>query len=340
MKKILLATTMLAGTAGFAAAEVALSGYAEMGIAQGAGATDGAEFHTDVDVTFTMSGETDGGLSFGVSVDLDEAGNLGDTTDNNGTAVFVSGAFGKFTMGDTDGALDWAVADAGSLTSLADDHTTHAYYFGASGFDGSHDDQVARYEYSFGDFGVAISYEQANNNTAGTLQDDNVGIGATYSMDMNGTALKFGLAYQRGSMDTTTVSGTGTTATTLVTYTNGDAIGASVSAELAGGFSASLGYIKYSFDPTAVVLPVGGAAAAADYAHTGLGLTYTTGALSLHANMGHFNPDVGPSDSTYGLAVNYDLGGGAVVMAGYGSDVDAGTAGNQSQYSIGLGLSF
>lgn len=324
MKKILLATTMLAGTAGFAAAEVALSGYAEIGIAQGNAATDGAEFWTDVDVTFTMSGETDSGLSFGVSVDLDEAGNLGDTSDNNGTAIFVSGAFGKFTMGDTDGALDWAIADAGTLTSLADDHTTHVYYFGASGLDGSHDDQVARYEYSFGDFGVALSYEQANNNTDGTLQDDNVGIGATYALDLSGTAVKLGLGYQAGSRSNGLV------------YTNGDALGVSVSAELAGGFSASLGYIKYDFDALNVA---GAASTLVDYAHTGLGLTYKTGALSVSANLGNYNPDVGASDTTYGLAVNYDLGGGAVVMAGYGSDTSA-AVGDQDQYSIGLGLSF
>jgi len=328
MKKILLATTMLVGTAGFAAAEVAISGYAELGIAQGAGATDGAEFHTDVDVTFKMTGETDSGLSFGVSVDLDEAGKLGGTDTNNGTAVFVEGAFGKFTMGDTDGALDWAVAEADALTSIADDHTAHAYFFGANGLDGSHDDQVARYEYSFGDFAAAISFEQANNNTAGTLQDDNVAIGATYKMDMGGTALSFGIGYQSGSQD---AKGGDTV------FTNGDVIGVSVKAELADGFTAALGYTSTDFDALDVT---GAASTLVDFDHTGLGLTYTTGALSLHANVGMFDPAVGASDETYGLAVNYDLGGGAVVMAGYGSDTDGATAGNQSVYSIGLGLSF
>lgn len=334
MKKILLATTMLAGTAGFAAAEVAISGYAEIGVAQGAGATDGLEFFQDVDVTFKMSGETESGLSFGVSVDLDESGwvsaananNLSRTDANNGTAVFVEGAFGKLTMGDTDGALDWAVADADALTSIADDHTGHLYFFGANGLDGSHDDQVARYEYSFGDFAAAISFEQANNNTAGTLQDDNVAIGATYKMDMGGTALSFGIGYQAGS------NNSGADAF----YTNGDVIGISVKAELAGGFTAALGYTSTDYD----ALGVNGAVSdEVDFDHTGLGLTYTTGALSLHANVGMFDPAVGASDETYGLAVNYDLGGGAVVMAGYGSDASA-AAGNQSTYSIGLGLSF
>lgn len=335
MKKILLATTMLAGTAGFAAAEVAVSGYAEIGIIKAdagfAGSTN-AQFHQDVEVTFTMSGETDGGLSFGAAIDLDET-NVGGG-DDSGTTVFVSGAFGKLTMGDTDGALDWAVADSGSLTSMGDDHTTHLYYFAANGLDGSHDNQVVRYEYSFGDFGVAVSLEQANNNAAGTLQDDNIGIGATYSMDMGGTALRFGLGYQRGSA-VSTAAVAGPPAVPAV-YTNADVIGASVSAELAGGFSATLGYTQTDYDTLEVD---GTASGLVDFAHTGLGLTYTTGALSLHANVGMYNPDVGASDETYGLAVNYDLGGGAVVMAGYGSDTSA-AVGSQSQYSIGLGLSF
>ena len=95
-------------------------------------------------------------------------------------------------MGDTDGALDWAVQDAGSLTSMGDDHTTHIAYFSANGFDGSHDGQIVRYEYAMGDFGVALSYEQANNGAA-DASDDNVAVGATYSMEKSGTAVKLGV---------------------------------------------------------------------------------------------------------------------------------------------------
>ena len=311
---------MLAGTAGFAAAEVAVSGYAEIGVlsTESAAATTtlgnvagDLTFHQDVEVTFKMSGETDGGLSFGAAIDLDETDvSLGD---DDGTTVFVSGAFGKLTMGDTDGALDWAVQDAGSLTSMGDDHTTHVAYFAASGFDASQDNQVVRYEYSFGDFGVAVSFEQADNGSSavGTL-DDNLGIGATYSMDMSGTALKFGLGYQAGSDGTT----------------NGDVWGISAGAEFAGGFSGVIGYTDTSLDG------VGN-----DSSALGLGVTYASGPLSVTANYGEIDNEVAADVDSYGLAVNYDLGGGAVVMAGYGSDVDA-AAGNQKQYSIGLGLSF
>ncbi len=120
MKKILLATTMLAGTAGFAAAEVTVSGYAEMGIVGGDkyGTT---QFWQDVEVTFSMSGETDGGLTFGAAIDLDETDVGG--TDHDGTSVYLSGAFGTLTLGDTDGGFDWALSETGMGTSLTDDHT-------------------------------------------------------------------------------------------------------------------------------------------------------------------------------------------------------------------------
>ncbi len=48
-------------------------------------------------MTFSMSGETDSGLSFGAAIDLDET-NVA-PLDDSGTTVFVSGAFGKLTIG-------------------------------------------------------------------------------------------------------------------------------------------------------------------------------------------------------------------------------------------------
>ena len=336
MKKILLATTMLAGTAGFAAAEVAISGYAEIGVIKAdagfAGSTE-LQFHQDIEVTFSMSGETDSGLSFGAKIDLDET-NVA-ALDDSGTTVFVSGAFGKMTMGDTDGALDWAVQDAGSLTSMGDDHTTHIAYFAANGLDGSGDGQIVRYEYSMGDFGVALSYEQADNGVDVRNNEDNVGIGATYSMDMNGTAVKIGLGYQTGmvarsvSDDPDTV---GPIADPIFAAT-GDVVGLSVGVDLASGFSAVLGYTSTSID---AVNDITGET----ISQTGLGLTYTSGPLAVTMNYGVVDAGAidGNTDS-YGLAANYDLGGGAVVMVGYGSDV-TGAPGNQSQWSAGLGLSF
>src|SRR6056297_1358365 len=81
MKKILFATTALVASAGIASAEVALSGYAELGVFENQNGTgDGfsgdatkAQVFSDIDVTFSMSGEADNGLTFGASIDLDES---------------------------------------------------------------------------------------------------------------------------------------------------------------------------------------------------------------------------------------------------------------------------
>ena len=82
MKKVLLASTALVVTSSAAMAEVGLSGYAEMGIVGGGGAME-TQFHHDLDVKFSLSGESDNGLSFGATIDLDEVGD--DCTITTGT---------------------------------------------------------------------------------------------------------------------------------------------------------------------------------------------------------------------------------------------------------------
>ena len=244
MKKLLIASTALVATAGMAAAEVSLSGYAEMGIKDDGTTT---RFHHDLDVKFSLSGETDNGLTFGATIDLDEvSGGIG--ADSGPHAVWIKGGFGNLTMGDTDGALDFVNQEIGMLTSIADDHTTHAGYWGGSA-DGLNDGQVLRYDNTFGDFGVAVSYEMDD---AGTPGGDVVGIGFVYNADLGGTALRLSLGYQEN--DTTDVM--------------------AVSA-------------KTSFSGVDVVLNYAEVASGADY--TGIGLGYTTGDLSMTANYGEFS---------------------------------------------------
>jgi outer membrane protein OmpU len=111
MKKILIATTALVMTAGIASAEshasaIALSGSARMGVVYNG--TD-ALFSSRVRVSAAMSGTTDGGLSFGASMRFDQIGGNGgaSTGDTNGdSTVYLSGEFGKITMGDVGGAAD------------------------------------------------------------------------------------------------------------------------------------------------------------------------------------------------------------------------------------------
>jgi outer membrane protein OmpU len=335
MKKILLATTMLAGTAGFAAAEVTLSGYAEMGIAGGSEVN--TQFHQDVDVTFTMSGETDSGLSFGTSIDLSEAGDI----DSNGSAydVFVSGSFGKITMGDTDGALDWAVTEVAMGSALGDDHTAHAGYSGNGGFDlteagaagigldGLYDGQVVRFEHSFGDFSAAVSLEMFDAEEVTAFGADwapnsVIGLGAKYSAN----GLSVGVGYQTATVDNLTVDGEDIDFEAVA---------------LSAGYTVNNFDLRANIGRTSLSTP--NEALALDVDHVGLGVGYTMDALMVSLNWGEFTrsrPGVeDASQSGFGLAANYDLGGGASAQLGYGSSsFNDGT--DASTFSAGLALSF
>ena len=155
MKKILLATTMLAATTGFAAAEVTLSGDARMGIISNfddattlAIDESDLQFTSRARVKFTLSGSTDGGLEFGASFRAQDAVNA-----SKGTAgsVFISGAFGKLTMGDVDDAANSAIGQVSGvgLTGLGD--LNEVSYIGGG------NDPTALYEYSTGDLTIYAS---------------------------------------------------------------------------------------------------------------------------------------------------------------------------------------
>jgi outer membrane protein OmpU len=311
MKKILLTSTALVAFAGAAAADVAITGYAEMGL-MGGDAVTTTQFFTDIDVTFSMSGETDNGLTFGAAIDIDEAS--GAATNNNaddgGVAMFISGNFGTLTLGDTDGALDWAMTDIGNIRnpgSIADDETAHAAYIG-SYLDGRYDGQILRYNYSFGDFGVAVSVEQDD---MGVL-DDGFAVGFKYSMDMGGVGIDFGLGYQEVS---------------LITAVDLDALGLSVVGNF-GDFSAGINYVEFSSDDLSE-----------DGDYLGFGVGYSANGLSVHANYAEAEASTGDEVDGFGLAVAYDLGGGASIKGGYGS----GTVNSDPSFdtwSLGMALSF
>jgi outer membrane protein OmpU len=348
-----------------AAQGVSLSGYAEIGVKDND--TD-VVFHHDLDVTFTLSGETDAGLAFGATIDLDELDQStpGDISSEDGAhSVFVSGSFGKITMGDTDGALDWAMNEVGFGTSIADDHTTHAGFNGNSGLDGQLDGQVARYEYSFGDFAFAISAEigadsaddftTAGGTVLGT--DEIIGIGFKYSTDLGGVDWDFGLGYQTGAY-TPSFGTFGFVAPGGEWLLDADIWGASVTADFANGFSVVLNYSELDADfvgGVSNITSLGIVTATSaftltgslEWEHVGIGVAYAMDNWIIEANWGEFDGSTsfaggGTSFDAdgFGLAFNYDLGGGAVVMVGYGSGEAFGSTTSVDTWSAGLGLSF
>ncbi|WP_116085294.1 porin [Tropicimonas sp. IMCC34011] len=415
MKNILLTSTALVAIAGAVAAEVTITGSAEMGVV--GGEDTATQFFQDVDVKFTLTGQTDGGLSFGAAVDLDEAGNLGNEFSNQGVAIFVSGGFGTLTMGDTDGALDFVLTDAGNIGnpgSIADDETSHAGYLG-SYLDGAGfaDGQIIRYDYSFGDFSVAVSMEQNAFGDDGLVLDDqelgtvdlglgtvdpdgfivvgddafgtedfddvNYAIGGTYATEFGGAAVTVGLGYQHAA----SASAFGVidldTDTDVVDLfvTDVDAIGVGAAFTLDSGFTAGFTYTDFNYGDDYIIvgddiggpdivddvpgIRVEGSSFELDGRHFGIGMGYTFDAVTVHANYGQYDYefdgffDGGDGDITvsgYGLALGYDLGGGANVLLGYGAsmasidgDIEDDFEADEDDfdtdtYSVGLSMAF
>jgi len=333
MKKVLFATTALVATAGLASAEVSMSGSAEMGIIGGDAYGNTTQFHGDLNISFTLSGQTDNGLTFGASISLDDAvqsgacsitssmttisslfchgaGQAFDATKQGGETIFVSGAFGTLTLGDTDGALDWANKEVNVVGGSIDDaETTHAGFNGNSGLDGTYDGQILRYDYSFGDFAVAGSLEIDDTGVG----DPVYGIGFKYNTDFNGIKVGFGLGYQ--TVDP-------------ITAPSRDITAVSVNADFGNGFSGAINYSDYS-----------GTGLGGKSSFVGVGAGYTMDALSVGVNYGSYDLNGGGTTDGYGLAVDYDLGGGAQVQFGYGSS-SPNSGGTFDQYSLGLSMSF
>lgn len=315
MKKILFASTALVAFAGAASAEIRMTGTAEMGVSGG----DGIEtlFHQGVDIRFHLTGESDSGLSFGATFDFEDAleraeAHAHDMNDVRGQnpdfSVFISGAFGTLTLGDIDGAVDWAITDAHNIANpgtIWNDETTHAGAFTAYG-DSQHNGQILRYDYSFGDFGVAVSAEM---DEAGVL-DPALALGLRYALDLGGTTVNLGAGYH-------TVE--------LVAGVDQEIVAVSASAGFGGGFSAGIAYADIqnrNGGPT-------------DDSHLGIGVGYASGPIALHVNYGEWDS----GNKGWGLAAAYDLGGGLSINAGYGAD-DVATGVDTDTWSLGLKMAF
>jgi outer membrane protein OmpU len=180
MKKLLLATTFLAGTAGVAAAEVSFSGNAYIGISNNwdnevtatsvlADTYSDFEFVTRVRFAVSMSGETDSGLTFGAGFDSQNAANAGSTgnSDSQGSATaYIAGSFGKVTFGDVGSAPDNLIGNVSGVGMNLDGHNYHEL-----GYVGN-DKTAVKYEGTFGDFSVTAAVGQLDANNSGTDDQD------------------------------------------------------------------------------------------------------------------------------------------------------------------------
>jgi len=140
-------------------------------------------FNSRVRVTFTVAGETDGGMAFGGSFGANDA--VGAAAGTAGS-VFIRGSFGRLTMGDVAGAAELVAGDAGASVGYTElgGFQEAAYLSNPAG-----GRPAARYEYTMDGFTGAIS---ATNPGVGNAI---IGVGVGYSA--NGYSV--GLGYEDGN---------------------------------------------------------------------------------------------------------------------------------------------
>jgi len=380
MKRLLLATTALCMGAGVAMAmeesvsdgmgmahgmdmmdgmgmapTLGFSGFAEMGVA--GNKDDEARLHTDIDVTFKATGTMDSGVTWSADVDLDEVRNeivdgapvkdhaTANDDEDGGVTISIGQpeGFGTLTMGDTAGAIAWAVSDARGAGpgSIRDNHE-HKGSSGNDGLDAKHDNQVLRWDRVIGSgFSLAASVEiddEANGEPGGTNHDPILGIGGKYEMGMGVGTLGLGAGFQTGTFKQSFTKFGMPKETHWMGEVDATAFGGSVSVDFGNGSDG----VKVIADGGLMEADGGmtkdSVTSAADFEamHVGLGLGYTVGAISLGVNVGNsvtestHDPNVASASDKdavglettvngIGFSAAYELGGGAAIRFGAGS---------------------
>jgi len=158
MKKILLATTALIATTGFAAAEMTWTGSANVGLKYSDDTT--TTLHDEIDLGMAATGETDGGIAWKVEMGIDsETQDAADTQAVDGGSVSLTGDFGTIRVGN--------VSSAGTAIGVAD-----------IGFDGIGIDDVAelgrtaggghnvQWNYAMDDIALMVSTDTSDDDMA------------------------------------------------------------------------------------------------------------------------------------------------------------------------------
>ena len=342
MKKILLASTALVASAGFAAAEVVIGGDGYFGVGYGTYDGNGIyettdtsadevpagsgtylssySFVYDLDVDFSASGTSDSGLTFGASGDFDD---LGKSQGSRGfdNSIFVSGDFGTISMGDIDGAAENVIGDlAGVGLSGLGDFNENVFLLGA---DAQPVGPVARYDYALE--GLTLSL--------GLSDDAGYGIGVGYSTDL----FEVGLAYESvadgaqvevfdadglGSLSVTAPDGathiigqasvTFSGVTLKGVYGRADIDSTNVDYSDQYGVSAEAGFgaaVVKAYYRTIVTEFKNSGTPSDDFVAYGLGGEYDLGGgLKLEAGIAQAERDTAPDDLTvadFGLSINF-----------------------------------
>ena len=230
MKKVLLATSALTLSAGFASADVSMSGTGGAGVFGAAGAD--LSVYSGVDLGFSLSGASDTGMTFSASVDMGGGQTLdvGDfeldtqdmgTDDNTSVAIGVSGVTitlsqdGVDDLYDDDIAGDIGISGAmGDLTysvvtGLEDaDPTSISIGYSAGAISGSvatsdeGDASTVSVTYAMGD--ITVSAESDTDRTGADTSTVGIsyamGDGMTVSVEESEGVVEASVAYSSGAI--------------------------------------------------------------------------------------------------------------------------------------------
>lgn len=316
MKKFLIASTAIVALSGAAAAEITLSGDAQIGLkydnrlAGPTGDVSGWNLQQRARFTVTMTGETDSGLSFGAKL---RPGNTDyyESRDRFETAVTVwaEGAYGKITVGDIDSAIEQAIGDLAGVGNSGLEFQNEFYYAATDAFD-DHDNKGLVYSYKYGDATFYASFEDEYYTATGNkYSGDSWSLGASYSMNQ----YSFGIGYSSGE------DFGGGKVKTWGLMASGDFNGLTVK----GVYLES----KDDFDK---------------YKQYGLSADYTMAngvGIQGFYRVNDWDLFAG-KETLVGLGTSYDLGGGASVNAGIVRQKDTEIAGNPTRTIADFGLRF
>ncbi|ETD84279.1 porin [Rhodobacter capsulatus] len=295
MKKLLIASTALVMVAGAAAAEVKLSGDARMGAVYD---SEDWNFSSRARVQFTLSGTTDSGLEFGAKFRTSDIRNAEDPRNGNRGTVFLSGAFGKITMGDIASASEELFGDLADVGYLGDDQ-------GTAGFGGTN----------------AIPYLTLDNETTSGLM-------YTYSAGAFSVAAAMTDGHGYGSVAAGTFEADTQSYSVAAAYTFGNytvGLGHEILDRDGAGLDMSqtelAGMAKFGNTDVKGYYAIGGDENPVDDA-IGLSVASAFGATTVKGYVQKVDFVAAGVDSVtwYGLGADYDLGGGAILAAGIQDD--------------------
>jgi outer membrane protein OmpU len=280
---------------------------AAKGSAAGTATAAGADVTSAVNrfrISFKGSGETDSGIAYGISGRADQQnGSLGGTQ-------FISGAFGKITMGDLGGA----------------DKDAAGHIAGGVGVSGMGSNNEIAYQatnhnlgYQFSTNGLTVGYSQ---NTA-IQNGSNSAVGIKWAGDLGGTGVTVGLGQSKVGTSTQStmsvaVSMSGLTIKGIQSTNDNGPADADVT-----GVTGAIG--------TRRVVAVDNSASNPDTDHTGFSISYAMDAMTVTAYSKTVST-LGAADQDFtGLGFTYDMGG---------ATLKAGMVDDNNITSMDLGISF